>query len=70
MNDAPHSSSTAGTEQTDTERYDPGFGEGGVPWLLLLLYLSFLCFFTWYTLEFQLPDFLTQSPIEGAESAK
>ena len=45
------------------------YGEGGVPWPLLLFYLSFLVFFTWYSLEFQLPDFLKQGPVTepGAE---
>ena len=39
-----------------------GFGHGGVPWYLLALYAAFLVFFTWYVLEFQLPDFLEQGP--------
>ena len=38
------------------------YGEGGVPWPLLIYYLGFLTFFTWYCLEFQLPDFLKQGP--------
>jgi hypothetical protein len=29
----------------------------------MLLYLSFLTFFVWYALEYQLPDFLDQSPV-------
>jgi hypothetical protein len=40
-----------------------GYGKGGVPWLLLLFYLGFLGFFTWYVLEYQLPDFLRQGPV-------
>ncbi len=39
-----------------------GFGKGGVPWYLLLFYLSFLVFFVWYVLEYQLPDYLKQGP--------
>jgi hypothetical protein len=34
-----------------------------VPWYLLLVYLAFLVFFTWYALEYQLPDFVDQGPI-------
>ncbi len=46
-----------------------GFGEGGVPWPLLLFYLSFLVFFTWYTLEYQLPRFLDEkAAAEASES--
>ena len=45
----------------DSKAADLGFGKGGVPWYLLLLYLSFLVFFVWYTLEYQLPDYLEQS---------
>lgn len=39
-----------------------GFGHGGIPWPLLVLYLAFLVFFTWYALEHQLPDYLDQGP--------
>ena len=52
-----------GTETSDARVADLGFGRGGVPWLLMLFYLSFLTFFVWYTLEFQLPDYLEQGPI-------
>jgi hypothetical protein len=45
-------------EAEDTKQAALGFGKGGVPWLLMLLYLGFLTFFVWYCLEFQLPDFL------------
>ena len=55
------------TEPGDANAFEPGYGKGGVPWFLLLLYLSFLTFFTWYTLEFQLPDFLKQGPGQTAE---
>jgi len=44
----------------DTTQAELGFGKGGVPWLLLLFYLSFLTFFVWYVLEYQLPDYLEQ----------
>ena len=50
----------------DDEQAEFGYGKGGVPLLLLLGYLSFLAFFTWYTLQFQLPDFLQQGPGQGA----
>lgn len=60
--------STPPTEPTDHEQADPGFGHGGVPWYLLLMYLGFLVFFTWYTLEYQLPDFLDQGPGQAEEA--
>lgn len=47
----------ATAEETDSKQLDPGFGDGGVPWYLLAFYLAFLVFFTWYVLEYQLPDF-------------
>ena len=53
-------------EPTDEAAADLGFGKGGVPWYLLLYYLAFLTFFTWYTLEYQLPGFLEEGP--GAEA--
>lgn len=56
-------------EETDARRLEPGFGDGGVPWLLLLFYLAFLVFFTWYTLEYQLPDFVQRGPVSVAEEA-
>jgi len=52
----------------DGEAFRPKYGKGGVPLLLLLFYLSFLVFFTWYTLEYQLPDYLDQGPITPAEA--
>jgi len=45
-------------EELDRAAFRPGFGSGGVPWPLMLLYLCFLVFFTWYVLEYQLPDYL------------
>jgi hypothetical protein len=50
-------------EETDCAPADLGFGEGGVPWYLLMLYLGFLVFFTWYVIEYQLPEFLDQGPV-------
>lgn len=44
------------------------YGHGGVPWFLLLGYLAFLTFFTWYTLEYQLPDYLEQGPGRAQEA--
>ena len=52
-----------GPEETDAKRHEMGFGEGGVPWYLLAFYLAFLVFFTWYVLEYQLPDFQDQGPV-------
>lgn len=46
----------------DREAQRFGYGHGGVPLLLLILYLAFLAFFTWYVLDNQLPDFLQQGP--------
>ncbi len=58
-------------ESSDSMSVHPGYGDGGVPWYLLLIYLSFLVFFTWYVLEYQLPDFLHQGPgqVEAPEQA-
>lgn len=55
-------------ERTDAEQKVFGYGTGGVPWYLLLGYLAFLVFFTWYVLEYQLPDFLEQGPGTGGEA--
>jgi hypothetical protein len=49
-------------ERNDTEQERFAYGHGGVPWPLLILYLSFLTFFTWYVLEYQLPNYLEQGP--------
>ena len=46
------------SEDTDATQQTFNFGEGGVPWLLLIGYLSFLVFFAWYSLGFQLPAFV------------
>lgn len=54
------------TEASDAEPAQLGFGKGGVPWLLLLFYLSFLVFFVFYALEYQLPDYLDQGPAKPA----
>lgn len=59
----------ANAEETDAKQQEMEFGKGGVPWLLLLFYLSFLVFFTWYTLEYQLPDFQEQGPITLPDNA-
>ena len=57
-------------QNLDAVRQEFEYGGGGVPWYLLLGYLAFLAFFTWYTLEYQLPDFIDQGPvpIEAGES--
>ena len=57
-------------EATDTQTFEPGYGQGGVPWYLMLLYIGFLVLFTWYVLEYQLPDFLRQGPGRTEESAE
>jgi len=54
----------------DTEKHEFEYGKGGVPWFLLVFYTSFLVFFTWYVLEYQLPDFLEQSPVQSETSSK
>ena len=51
-------------EETDEHQQVYDFGEGGVPWYLLLFYLAFLTFFTYYVLENQLPDFTSEPPIQ------
>lgn len=53
----------------DSEQVDPGFGHGGVPWYLMLMYVAFLVFFTWYSLEYQLPDYLQKGPVKPAADA-
>jgi hypothetical protein len=53
----------------DAEQFEPGFGRGGVPWYLMLLYLGFLVFFTWYVLEYQLPDYLQKGPVKPQADA-
>lgn len=55
-------------EPTDTTRFEPGFGKGGVPWYLLLLYLAFLVFFTWYALEYQLADYVEKQAESHGEA--
>ncbi len=55
---------------SDAQPADLGFGKGGVPWPLMLFYLSFLTFFVWYVLEYQLPDFLDQSPVPAATAGE
>lgn len=54
-------------EDTDSRQKIFQYDIGGVPWYLLLLYLSFLVFFTFYVLEYQLPDYLNQGPGTGGE---
>lgn len=56
-------------EETDSEQKVFGYGRGGVPWFLLLFYLSFLTFFVWYVLEYQLPDYMVEGPGRGGEPA-
>lgn len=56
-------------EELDRVKQDMGFGDGGVPWLLLLGYLTFLAFFTWYTTTHQLTDFEKNGPFASAEES-
>lgn len=51
-----------GPELADSKPLATRYGVGGVPWYLVLKYLGFLTFFTWYVLEYQLPDYLEQGP--------
>ena len=53
----------------DAKPFHPGYGHGGVPWLLMLLYIGFLVFFTWYVVEYQLPDYLEKGPVKPAASS-
>ena len=62
--------STLPTEPGDSEPVKPSYGHGGVPWFLLALYLGFLVLFTWYVLEYQLPDFLEQGPGQSGDSTQ
>lgn len=62
MNDTANVSAT---EASDADQARLGFGNGGVPWLLMLFYLSFLVFFVWYVFEYQLPDYIEQGPGGG-----
>lgn len=48
--------------EDDSLQAELGFGKGGVPWYLLLFYLSFMAFFVWYVLEYQVPDYLERGP--------
>ena len=57
-------------ELSDEQQAELGYGKGGVPWYLLLFYICFLSFFTWYVLEFQLPDFLKQGPLSESAAAE
>jgi len=62
-------------EPSDAEVAQFGYGKGGVPMLLLLFYLAFLVFFTWYVLEYQLPAYLEEGPggqalVEPGEAAR
>ena len=54
----------------DSEQQTYAYGHGGVPIFLLLVYLSFLVFFAWYTLEYQLPDFLQKGPGQTTEASE
>jgi len=56
--------------QLDHEAFKPGYGTGGVPWYLMVGYLSFLVFFTWYVLEHQLPDYLDQGPGQAGKATQ
>ncbi|MFT7487425.1 MAG: hypothetical protein ACI9F9_003286, partial [Candidatus Paceibacteria bacterium] len=54
-------------EETDSQQKVFDYDNGGVPWYLLLFYLSYLVLLTFYALEYQLPDFLEQGPGAGGE---
>lgn len=59
---------TGSNTPDDREQFHPGYGHGGVPWLLMLFYVAFLIFFTWYCLEYQLPDYLQKGPVKPAQA--
>ncbi|MFT5284192.1 MAG: hypothetical protein ACI8TQ_000348 [Planctomycetota bacterium] len=50
-------------ELVDHEQAKFNYGKGGVPWYLMVFYLAFCTFFTWYVLEFQLQGFINESPL-------
>lgn len=54
-------------EDTDAQQKVFQYDNGGVPWYLLLFYLAYLVLLTFYSLEYQLPDFLNQGPGAGGE---
>lgn len=54
-------------EPSDAAPVVIGYGKGGVPWYLLLFYLAFLAFFTWYSLEYQLTDFVEKQAEAAAQ---
>lgn len=68
MADSRFPNATGDPELTDSAQADLGFGDGGVPIALLLFYLAFLVFFTWYTVDFQLPAFESEGPVSIGES--
>ena len=59
-------SSSETHEIADQDQAEFAYGKGGVPWYLMVFYLAFLTFFTWYVLEFQLPGFIDESPVGDA----
>jgi len=63
-------SETKTHELADEQQAEFNYGKGGVPWYLLLFYICFLSFFTYYVLEFQLPDFLKQGPLTEPTTAE
>jgi hypothetical protein len=60
--------STQAIDPGDNGKFEPEYGHGGIPWYLVLGYVAFLVFFTWYVLEYQLPDFLKQGPGQGSSA--
>lgn len=59
----------SGTNTPDDRlQFHPGYGHGGVPWFLMLLYVGYLTFFTWYHLENLLPNYQKQGPLNPAQS--
>ncbi len=52
----------------DREQARFDYGHGGVPWFLTIFYIAFLAFFVWYTLAYQLPDYLEQGPIKPPQA--
>lgn len=58
----PFATGSSSPDAADSRQFKMPYGKGGVPWYLFLYYLGYLALFTWYALEFQLPDYLAQGP--------
>ncbi len=57
MSETTRDPGAASPEPADSRPAVFGYGPGGVPWYLLLLYIGFLVFFAWYVLDFQVTSY-------------